>query len=167
MKIEEKWVWPASLDDVYAMLVDPEFQEAKCRATKAVEHDVSIDPQGDGDGRTITTHRTMSTASFPPQFKSMVGDALHITETQAWGQEGDDGTRTAALRVEISGLPISLRGTITASPSSDGSGTVMDMAGDLKAKIPVFGGRVEQAAAPGIVAAIETEAETGRDYLAG
>ncbi|MBO1765653.1 DUF2505 domain-containing protein [Allobranchiibius sp. GilTou38] len=165
MKIEEKWVYPASDDAVYAMIVDPAFQEAKCVATKAVEHSVEIEP--DGGGHTVVTHRTMSTASFPSQFKSMIGDSLKITETQAWGAPDADGVREAQLSVVIAGVPIALTGTITATPSGTrGKDTVMDVAGNLKARIPLIGGKIEQAAAPAIVSAVRSEAETGKEYLA-
>lgn len=165
MKIEEKWVYPASDDVVYAMIVDPAFQESKCIATKAVDHrvDISID----GAGHVVVTHRTMSTASFPSQFKSMLGESLEIVETQAWGSPDADGTRIADLTVEIKGAPIGLTGTITATPSGrQGAHTDMDVVGDLKARIPLIGGRIEQAAAPAIISAVRSEAETGKEYLA-
>ena len=164
MKIEEKWVYPASGDVVYAMIVDPAFQEAKCVATKSVEHSVDIEP--DGGGHTVVTHRTMSTASFPSQFKSMIGESLQITETQEWGAPDADGVREAQLTVAIAGVPIALTGTITASPGASGQDTVMDVAGNLKARIPLIGGKIEQAAAPAIVSAVRSESETGKEYLA-
>ncbi len=162
MKIEEKWVYPAPGDRVYAMIIDPAFQDAKCMAARATEH--SVDVQKTQECHTVVTHRSMSTSSFPSQFKSMVGDSLQIVETQAWGFADGDGNRSADLIVEIKGVPVGLTGTITAT--THGPDTVMQMAGDLKARIPLFGGKVEQAAAPAIVSAIQSEAETGKGYLA-
>lgn len=161
MKIEEKWVYPASDTDVYAMIVDPAFQEAKCAATKAVDFGVQIDPTD--KGHTIVSRRTMSTSSFPSQFKSMVGDTLQIIETQVWGAPDAGGSRAADLTVEIKGAPIGMTGTLRATAS--GSDTVMQLEGDLKARVPLIGGKIEQAAAPAIVAAIHTEADTGNAYL--
>lgn len=163
MKIAEQWVYPASERDVYAMIVDPSFQESKCEATRAIDYSVQIQPAGGGD--TVVTRRTMSTASFPSQFKSLVGDTLEIIETQAWGASGSDGTRLADLTVQIKGLPIGLTGTLSAEPS--GVTTVMQVCGELKARIPLIGAKIEQAAAPSIVSAIESEADTGKKYLAG
>lgn len=143
------------------MIVDPAFQEAKCAATKATEHTVEV--QETEAGHTVVTHRTMSTASFPAQFKSMVGESLQIVETQAWGMPDSDGSREADVEVEIKGVPVGLTGIMTATPSGDD--TLMGIVGDLKARIPLFGGKVEQAAAPAIVSAIRSEAETGEGYL--
>lgn len=161
MKIEEKWVYPATGDRVYAMIADPAFQEAKCAATKATEHTVEV--QETATGYTVVTHRTMSTASFPAQFKSMVGDSLQIVETQAWGAADRDGSREADIEVEIKGVPIGLTGTMTATASGDD--TEMAVFGNLKARVPLIGGKIEQAAAPAIVSAIRSEAETGKGYL--
>lgn len=162
MKIEEKWVYPASAEAVYAMIVDPSFQEAKCAATKAVDYSVQIDPTA--KGHTIVSSRTMSTSSFPSQFKSMVGETLQIVETQVWGAPETGGSRAADLTVEIKGAPIGMTGTLRATPS--GSETMMQIDGNLKASIPLIGGKIEQAAAPAIIAAIRTEADTGKTYLA-
>lgn len=161
MKIEEMWVYPASGDAVYAMIVDPFFQESKCAATNAVDYSVGIEPEK--GAHTVTSRRTLSTASFPSQFKSMVGHTLEIVETQAWATPGSDGGRVADLTVEIKGLPVGLTGTLTAAPS--GNQTQMTLAGDLKARVPFIGAKIEQAAAPAIIAAIRSEASTGRKYL--
>ena len=42
----------------------------------------------------------------------------------------------------------------------------MTIAGDLKASIPLLGGRVEKAAAPAVVEAIRAEERTGQRWLA-
>lgn len=161
MKIEEKWVYPASGDAVYAMIVDPLFQESKCAATKAVDYRVDIEP--DGAGHTVTSRRTMSTSSFPSQFRSFVAETLEIVETQAWGAPETGGGRIAQLTVEIAGAPIGMTGTLTATPSGDS--TQMTLNGNLKARIPLIGAKIEQAAEPAIVAAIHSEAATGKKYL--
>jgi hypothetical protein len=49
----------------------------------------------------------------------------------------------------------------------DGTGTVEDVDGDLKASVPFIGGKVEKAVGPPLRAAIAKEQEIGTRWLAG
>ena len=144
------------------MLADEDFQARKCAATGARRHTVSISTQGD---RTIiVSTRDLPTEDFPSFVKSMVGATLAVTETQDWGPPGSDGVRQGRLTVDIDGAPIDLAGTLSLVPG--GQGTVESVEGDLKAGIPLFGGKIESAAAPAIRSAIRVESETGKAWLA-
>lgn len=163
MKISKDWSWDAPADRVFAMLLDPKFQEAKCAATGALNFSVSV--QEEGPVQVIETKREMSTEGLPDNVARLVGNTLKIVETQQWGDAAGDGSRSADLEVAISGLPINYVGQIRMTP--DGDSTSMAVEGDLRARIPLFGGKVESAAAPGISEGVQIEAETGRTYLAG
>jgi hypothetical protein len=57
-----------------------------------------------------------------------------------------------------------MRSTVRLAPS--GGGSEISIVGDLKASIPLFGGKVEKAAAPAVVDAIRSEQRTGQAWLA-
>jgi hypothetical protein len=162
MKISAIIDYAATSHDVFAMLADEDFQNRKCLATGASSHTVSISRQ---DGRTqIVSRRALPADDFPSFVRSMVGETLTVTETQDWGPSGTDGTRRGTLTVDITGAPISLEGTLTLAPG--GEGTVETIEGDLRARIPFLGPKVEQAAAPAIQSAIRVEGENGKAWLA-
>jgi hypothetical protein len=162
MKISAIIDYAATPHEAFAMIADEDFQNSKCTATGALRHTVSISAQGD---RTIiVSTRDMPSDSFPSFVKSMVGETLAVTETQDWGPPSQDGARQGGLTVHIAGAPINLNGTL--SLAAGGQGTVETIEGDLKAKIPILGGKVEQAAAPAIQSAIRVESETGQAWLA-
>jgi len=162
MKISAVIDYSATAHEVFAMLADEEFQNRKCAATGARRHTVSIREQ---DQRTIiVSTRDMATDEFPAFVKSMVGETLAVTETQDWGPPGTDGARQGRLTVDIAGAPIDLQGTLSLAPG--GQGSVESIEGDLKAKVPILGGKIEQAAAPAIQSAIRVESETGKVWLA-
>jgi hypothetical protein len=161
MKISAIIDYAATPDEVFAMLADEDFQNHKCTATGALRHTVSITEHGD---RTIVlSHRDMPSDSFPSFVKGMVGDTLAVTETQDWGPADNQGTRQGRLSVEIAGAPIALHGTL--SLQQGGQGCVETIEGDLKARIPLLGAKVEQAAAPAIRSAIRVESENGKAWL--
>jgi len=162
MKISATIDYAAAPLDVFAMLADEEFQDRKCAATGAHRHTASVSVKGD---RTIIlSSRDMPTDDFPSFVKNMVGATLTVTETQDWGPPSTDGTRSGTLSVDIAGAPIDLTGTLLLAPG--GHGSVETVEGELKARIPLVGRKVEEAAASAIQSAIRVEGETGAAWLA-
>jgi Protein of unknown function (DUF2505) len=161
MKISSTVEYAATPEAVFAMLSNEDFQARKCVATGARRHSVSISAQG--DRTVIVSSRDLPTDDFPDFVKRMVGATLAIRETQDWGPPGTDGARQGLLTVDIAGAPIDLAGTLSLAPG--GQGTVETVEGDLKAGIPLIGGKIENAAAPAIRSAIRVEKETGQAWL--
>ena len=162
MKISDIIEFAAPPQEVFAMFADEEFQNRKCVATGALRHTVSITAQ---DDRTIiVSTRNMPSDGFPHFVRSMVGETLAVTETQDWGPSGTDGVRHGRLAVEIAGAPVALHATL--SLASGGHGSIETIEGDLKAGIPILGGKIEEAAAPAVQSAIRVEGETAMDWLA-
>ncbi|EWT04954.1 hypothetical protein N864_19230 [Intrasporangium chromatireducens Q5-1] len=163
MKISETVDYPASPDEVFAMLTDERFQARKCEEAGALSHDVAVSPAG--DGTRVVTKRDLPTQDLPDFAKSLIGPRLTITETYEWAASNGDGSRTGDLTVELGGAPVSLRAKVRLAPQ--GAATQMTLDGDLKASVPLIGGRIERSAAPAIVDGIRSEAAVGRAWLAG
>jgi hypothetical protein len=155
--------YDADPERVFAMLIDPTFQEAKCVATGAIEHSVAVRQHDDG-GATIVSRRNMPTHHVPDLVRPLLGDLLVLVETQEWSGAGADCSRTGSIRVEIHGAPV--RFSASTALAADGAGTHQPIAGDVTAAVPLFGGRIEKAAAPAVTAAIRVEQRTGITWLA-
>ena len=162
MKITESIDYDATPAAVFSMLTDPAFQEAKCLEGGALRHESAVTPTG--EGARIVTRRDLPADDLPAFVRSVVGERLSVTETYEWGGAAGDGSRDGSLVVEVSGAPVALRAKVRLAP--DGHGTGMAINGDLKASIPLVGGRVEKAAAPAVVHAIHDEERVGRRWLA-
>jgi hypothetical protein len=156
MKISETVDYPAAPEAVFAMLTDEQFQARKCVAATAIE------PVG--EGVRIVTKRDLPTEGLPDFAKSLIGAKLVITETYDWGPAGADGSRFGELDVEVAGAPVSLTARVGLVPN--GAGSQMRIDGDLKASIPLLGGKVEKSAAPAVIDGIHQEGRTGRAWLA-
>jgi len=147
---------------VFAMLVDPDFQERKCAATGALDHDVEIEEYDDG-GAAIRTRRTMPTDQVPDFVRTFVGQTLTVVQVDDWQGPAADGSRDGTVVVEIKGAPVRLAGSMTLR--ADGTGTRQTIDGDLKASVPLVGGRIEKAIEPALQAAIRVEQREGRAWL--
>lgn len=161
MKISTTFDYAATTDEVFAMIADPAFQELKCVATGALSHSVAI--RAEGDRTLVVSKREMPTGGFPDFVKSFVGDTLALTETQDWGPRDADGGRQGRLTVALAGAPVDLTGTLSLAPA--GQGCVESVDSDLRARMPLIGGKIEKAAAPAIESAMNVERETGQAWL--
>jgi hypothetical protein len=161
MKLEAQLRFPAGCDQVMAVTVDPAFQDEKCRATGALSHSVEISPRG--DHTIISTTRRMPTDELPDFVKSMVTDGITVTEVDDWGPATADGSRDGTVDVRFAGAPIAMKGTLTLRP--DGTGAVTTVRAELKAGIPLIGGRIEKACAQAVLAAIGVEERTANAWL--
>ena len=108
-----------------------------------------------GDRTRITTERVLPTDSLPDFARSFVGEALTVVEIQTWSPPSPDGSRVADLNLHVKGAPLTLKGTIRLSPTAGGS--VQEVEADLRAGVPLIGGRLEKAAADPLLAAARTE----------
>ena len=155
MKFTHRAEYPATVEEVWAVMSTQDFQDAKCEATSTGNWTSNVATSGD---RTrITSERVLPTDDLPDIARSFVGANLTISEMQTWAPRAADGTRTAELQVHLKGVPMTLKGTVRLSPR--GSGSVHEVAGDLKVSVPLIGGKLEKAASEPLLAAARIETE--------
>jgi Protein of unknown function (DUF2505) len=154
--------YPATTSAVFEMLTDKSFQDRKLSGTGALTWEVQV--RLDADGATIVSSRAMPTDQVPETFKAMVGQQISIVQTEVWGPAAPDGSRSGSLEVEVGGAPVRMKATLTLTSTDSGALEVVD--GELKARVPLIGGKIERAVEPAVRAAIEAEQRIGRAWLA-
>ena len=162
MRLSAEIRYDADPATVFAMLTDADFQERKCAATGALDHEVEIEEYDDGSAA-IRTSRVMPTDQVPDFVRTFVGQALTVVQVDDWQPAAADGSREGTVVVEIKGAPVRLAAAITLGP--DGAGTRETIDGDLKASVPLLGGRIEKAIEPALKGAIKVEQREGRAWL--
>lgn len=161
MKFTHRAEYPATADEVWAVMSSQDFQDAKCEATTTGNWTSNVSTQG--DQTRITSERVLPTDDLPDIAKTFVGASLTIAEVQTWGAPAPDGTRTADIQVQIKGAPMTLRGTVRLSPN--GSGSVQTIDGEVKVSVPLIGGKLEKAASDPLMFAARTETDLLRDRV--
>ncbi|GAB2676061.1 DUF2505 domain-containing protein [Thalassiella azotivora] len=162
MRIQEQVRYPATPDAVAAALADPRFSDRVTELMGASEGSVDVD--GDPAGPfTVTTVRRLPTDDFPDVARSFVGATVQVRQVDAWAAPAPDGSRAGTISVEIVGAPLRLTGTLHLAP--DGDSTVQSVDGDLKASVPLLGGKLERAAEPAVHGAIRQQIRAGREWL--
>jgi hypothetical protein len=157
MRFEHVNSYPASAEEVLAMLTDPAFRERVCASQRALDHAVAID--GTGVGATVEISRTQSMDGAPAAATKVVGDTVRIVQRERW-----DTADTARFDMEVPGKPGHMRGTIALRPRPDG-GCDEVFTGEVKVKVPLIGGRLESLIERILEKALVREGEVGVAWL--
>ena len=154
MDISTHLDFAADPDAVFAMMTDQAFLEEVCVASESISYDASV------SGSTTKTSRTLPAPESAARF---TGKELTVTDQIEWGGAGEAGARTANLTMAVLGQPVTLKGRLQLGPG--GRGTIVDLTGELKVAIPFLGKKLEQSAAPAVMAGFRTQQQVGDRWL--
>jgi len=160
VKLNERFEYPASPDQVFALVSDPQFREESCVRQGATDHAVSVTTEGDTTIVEIT--RTMP-SDMPDFIKKLTGDSVTVVQVEKWGPADASGNRTADVSVDVQGQPARMIGTSTIA--AQGDTTIMTLEGDVKVSLPLIGRRIEPEVAKAISASLRDEVEYGTTKL--
>ncbi len=161
MDLNREYTYDAPPAAVYAMFTDPAFVERRLTATGSLDSTIDLSPEA--DGTRITTHRVLP-PKVPDFIRKFVGDQIDLDEVEHWGPADAEGNRAGTIAVSISGAPVKLEGTTALRATA--TGTSYTVTGTVKASVPLFGRKIEDATAPAVTGALDKEAQVGRDWLA-
>lgn len=157
MKLRHELSYDAAPEAVLAMLTDPAFWDRVADATGALSSTATVATEG---GSTVVRVDQEQAVQGVPSFaKKFVGDSTRAINTFTW-----DGQR-AAYVVETPGKPTSMSGTATVAASGAGSVLTYDL--EVKASVPLIGGKLEKLVVELTTEGFEKEQRVGATWLAG
>ena len=149
--------WPVAPQQVVRARCDPGYLEALCRRTGAVEHEVVV------DGLRTMVRRVMPTDRLPDFARKLTGERITLVETTVWQPDADAaGARHGEIRLSVDGAPVSAVSATVIRP--DGTGAVEVVTGQVTAKVPLVGGRIEKAVLPGLEAVLDAQVDAYRAW---
>jgi uncharacterized protein YndB with AHSA1/START domain len=158
MRFRHELSYDASPAEVFEMLADPAFREKVGAALDVVSADITI--ERDGESFTLVNDQVQRTAGLPSFAKKFAGETTRVIQTEEWSS-----TSGGTLRVETPGKPTSMAGTIELVP--DGTGTTEVVELEIKAKVPLIGGKLEGLMQQQVREGMDTEREVGQAWLKG
>ena len=139
------------------MMGDPLFWERVGEANDVVRWTPTVTTEG--DATRVVIDEEQRTAGVPSFAKKIVGDTTHVIITQVWrGQVAD-------YEIATPGKPTQVHGTATVSANGSGSVLVYDL--DVKASVPLIGGKLEKLVVDLTREGFEKEQTVGAAWLAG
>lgn len=157
MKLRHDLSYDAPADDVLAMLTTPAFWDRVAAATGAISSTATV--ASDGDATTVVVDQEQEVVGVPSFARKFVGDSTRAITTQVWRG------RQASYTVDAPGKPTSISGTATLTEHGTGSALVYDL--EVKASVPLIGGKLEKLVVELTTAGYEKEQAVGSAWLAG
>lgn len=160
MKLRETLSLPRSPESTAAMYADPRYAEVRGEAlhARSARSEISGDPAGTF---TVVTTLEMPTDRVPDMVKPFVGSSVTVTETQCWQAPSADGSRTGTMQLDVLGTPAGLTGELSMAGQEQ---TTVVIDGELKARIPLLGAKLEKAALPYVAQVLRVEERAARTY---
>lgn len=157
-RLVHEMTYDAPVSAVAAMLSDPGFREQVCAAQRATSYTVSI--EGDADAKTVAIEMEQPTDRVPSFAKKFVGETTTIVQAEEWSSptRGD-------VHITIPGKPGDMTGTATLVETDGGATETVDL--EVKVKIPLVAGKIEELIVKLLTSALKAEQRVGREYLAG
>ena len=146
----------AAPHEVYAMMTDQAYLEEVCVASQSLNYDASVNNSSTRSSRTLPS---------PESAARFTGPQLTVIEEVQWSEAGSDGARTGSLALTVLGQPVRLNGRLLLRPG--GRGTTVQLTGELKVAIPLLGRKLEESAAPAVLAGFRTQQQVGDRWLGG
>lgn len=164
MRITETVTHAADPQRTFEMLTDHDYQVARCERTGATDSTVTVDREPDGTV-TVTTQRHLPSDGVPEMARALVGPTLLLVETVRWGAADADGEREGAMSLDLPGVPVSFTGGVHLRRGQHPGITAHVVDGDLEARIPLLGRRIEELVAGQIGTMVQVEQQVAEDWL--
>jgi len=127
-------------------------------ALDVVSADIKL--ERDGDGFLLTNDQVQRTEGLPSFAKKIAGDTTRVIQTEEWASPSGPSPSSASPRTRSS-----MSGTIELVP--DGAGTLEVVELEIKARVPLVGGKLEGLMAEQVREGMDTERKVGRAWLTG
>jgi hypothetical protein len=152
-----------AVEQVFAMYTDASYIETKYAEMGARKIQIDELAASDDGGFKIRTRREMP-ADVPGALKKFLGEWNKVIQTETWTAPAADGTRSCRIEVQLKGVPVTIKGTLTLRP--EGSGSVNDVALDITCRIPLVGRKLADFVGKNAASSMDDEYAFDQRYLA-
>ena len=149
---------------VFAAMCDPQYLTFLLNNSGGINPEVAAEDLGDDRWR-ITLDRALP-AQVPSVLRAMVGEHITVRERREWSAADADGHRDGVLTVTFDGAPARIDGALALTPQ-ESAACGLSVSGDVKASIPLVGGRVEEFARDQLLRFVAREEELAAQWAVG
>lgn len=135
MRFRHEQRYAGTVDEVHALLVDPDFRRRVSAAAGATSYDVTSTSRG--DQVEVVVQSSLSTAAMPSVARSVLGATIDVHQTERWATPAD-----GQVEIQIPGQPGHVVGSTALSPNGTGSVQMVDL--DITVRVPLLGSKIER-----------------------
>jgi Protein of unknown function (DUF2505) len=156
--LDYTWELPYSPQSMFEQGIRQDYIQAQA---KTIGHyDLNLVSLADGPegGRAYATYDIE--IDLPNWAKKMFPARAKVTEIRTWAPAAEDGSRAYDFTVKIEQVPAEIKGTVELKAAPGGT-TTNTVRAQIRASIPVIGGKLEEMVAKELATTIEGE----RDFI--
>lgn len=162
MKITKTHDFDASIDECWSMFHDPDSHVAKFTAMG--HRDLRVVSSESTENQLVIEIERVVDVDVPGFARKVLKPSNLMTSVDEWNRD-DDGTCHGSFRLHSKGVPIETTGMTRLTPNDDGTTHyVVDI--ELKVKVPLIGGKIENFTKGIVNDQLDTEFELGDRWLA-
>lgn len=163
-KIHEAFEYAYTANQVFALIADGDFQLELI--VHLGGHDAELVERTTApDGSVTLVTRQRTGVELPGFAKKLIPASTAVTQTYRWGPAAEDGSRTGTWSADIKGAPVSMGGPTELRAAGASSAHVFE--GEVKASVPLVGGRLESFALDNLHRDLARAAELTAERLGG
>lgn len=132
-----KYQFDCGVDEVWALLCDPDFRVERGMSMGDVSADCEIE---EDDGRVTVKMNREVIKELPSVLAKIFSPQQNLVITENWQAKGDGWE--GSMVIEMKKQPIEMKATMSLKPTDSGCEYVVTH--HCKAKIPLIGGKVEK-----------------------
>ncbi len=155
-KLRHQMTYDAPLIEVAAMLSDPVFRENVCRNQRATSFSVEI--EGNVDAKAVRIEMDQPTDRVPAFAKKFIGETTTIIQSENW-----TSPHHANVTIGIPGKPGEINGTASLAEADGVTTETVEL--EVKVKIPLVAGKIEELLAKLLGSALRAEERSGKEWL--
>jgi hypothetical protein len=154
MRLVSHFDFPAPAHRVAELLGDEDV--IKAAATSLDSTDARVTVSGSPQDRfTVAVRRSLPVVVLPDALKPLMPRGMEIRQAAVWEPPTADGGRDGTVAAEVAGAPVEVTGAFRLVNTPTGS--TMTCSAEIRASVPLFGRKIEQAALPVVREALEAE----------
>ena len=135
-------------------MTDPDFLAKLMAASGSLRPVIEVTRAG---GVTSVAIQRDFEGQWPSLVAPLIGDTLVISEVRTWESPTETGEISGTLEMHVKGQPVSMNGSIRVSPTS--TGCTARINGEIRARLPLIGGMVENIVLEQLKHGVALEAE--------
>ncbi|MDO5729629.1 MAG: DUF2505 domain-containing protein [Actinomycetaceae bacterium] len=160
MKFDAEVTYGAPMAQVWSMLRDTQFHEARLRAAHVDAKSVDVLEDGDSFTSVVEIVHDSTKLKLPSMAKRLLpSDSIRATISERWDMTTGEGV----LAVDLGGLPVQLEAT--SRLHDEGESVTRTVRGDLTVTVPMIGKKLEAEAVKQVGEIVAAEEQAAADYL--
>lgn len=163
-EIHEELTYSRPPDQVFDLISTGAFQVDLIARLGGKEPTVVEETRG-GDGSVRLVTRQQTAVELPGFARKLIPANTTVTQTYDWEPPAEDGSRRGTWSAQAKGAPVTIGGPTELLPDGEGSRHVY--LGQVKASVPVVGGRLESFALDNLRRDLKTTGEYTAQRLGG